>query len=1074
MATYYTYNKYNVVTDVSYTRKYTSYSASGTTNYVQSTVYSSYTFDSTTGKFTAGTKRTSYTGLDGKWIYEVYSSSVMRYTVITVNNSTDMDVSNAWTEIVPVKETTYSQGTSVGTVIAEDGTYPDNGKSGSYWYVKGAVYNYAPSTPSSISVSGTFKPGGSITVSWGTSTDKEGSSIKYFVSSNIGSSYAGLATSATFNIPTSVTASSVVFSVYASDGSLSSGTVSSSAYTITYNSAPTTPSSISASGSFKPGGTVNVSWGSSTDADGNAITYYVSSSAGVNIYVGSGTSTSYTIPSSFTEPTMTFFVYAYDGSAQSSARTSSSYTMDYNTAPTNPGSLTATGIFRVGNTLTVSWSSGYDADGDTLSYRVYASTDGGTAYSSIYSGTGRSTSYTIPSMTASIIKFRVDVSDGKIASAGYTYSPNYTMYYNSAPTSPSNVNVDSESVKPYGSFNVNWGASTDADGNQITYQVQYTTDDGVTWSTLSTGLGSVSSTGEYYLAVTLPNLTASRVKFRVRATDGTDYSGYTESSYYTVIYNQAPTKISNVYLNGVTGTNIKMGTSYTLYVAPTTDPEGSEVTYHVQMSRDQGVTWTDIISSSTAPSYTFNATGESYVTFRARATDGSVYNAYTESPKYYLNYVPTLTYLTNSTIDYNEGDLITINGKVTDQDPSQTVTTYAEVTVNGVTEKLILNSSITGSEITYSKSLKFLDNNLYFDGSSTPLFEEVSANGISGTVSTKVYAEDSLGFASNAITKVFKVKPNQAPIISLSNNSISLGEYDSQDIKVTSNDADVDKLTLKYGLRGINSPKTYEMGVSEVTLPLEKTFQVNSYYSDIFMDKERTIKLNPSKLASGVYYLDFYVVDEHGASSPTSTVTINYTANRKPTLSVNTPPLVINEEEGKFIFSGKASDLDSKDNITLTVRVDGGASKVIKVGELGAFSYEYAYVKGDYETHEFVFTVTDGKESASLVRTFTFGASHLIFKLKNPTETDDYMRKASVLLNYSSGRDSNFKMEVCNNGFDVNPTWEDVTAQYLETSTITLKNTTKTADKWGINILITIRKGEAETVYVDRFGIIFE
>ena len=33
----------------------------------------------------------------------------------------------------------YIQGTYINTIVAEDGTYPDDGISGSYWYVKGAL-----------------------------------------------------------------------------------------------------------------------------------------------------------------------------------------------------------------------------------------------------------------------------------------------------------------------------------------------------------------------------------------------------------------------------------------------------------------------------------------------------------------------------------------------------------------------------------------------------------------------------------------------------------------------------------------------------------------------------------------------------------------------------------------------------------------------------------------------------------------------------------------------------------------------------------------------------------------------
>lgn len=46
----------------------------------------------------------------------------------------------------------YYQGSFIDTLIAEDGTYPNNGRAGSYWYVKGAK-----ATNMSVNIGGVWK-----------------------------------------------------------------------------------------------------------------------------------------------------------------------------------------------------------------------------------------------------------------------------------------------------------------------------------------------------------------------------------------------------------------------------------------------------------------------------------------------------------------------------------------------------------------------------------------------------------------------------------------------------------------------------------------------------------------------------------------------------------------------------------------------------------------------------------------------------------------------------------------------------------------------------------------------------
>ena len=54
-----------------------------------------------------------------------------------------------------------------------------------------------------------------------------------------------------------------------------------------------------------------------------------------------------------------------------------------------------------------------------------------------------------------------------------------------------------------------------------------------------------------------------------------------------------------------------------------------------------------------------------------------------------------------------------------------------------------------------------------------------------------------------------------------------------------------------------------------------------------------------------------------------------------------------------------------------------------------------------------------------------------------------------------------FTVEVCNNGNDASPTWEDVTQNVVSGSKFFFSNTTKTASAWGYNFRIKVKRGTA-------------
>ncbi len=188
------------------------------------------------------------------------------------------------------------------------------------------------------------------------------------------------------------------------------------------------------------------------------------------------------------------------------------YTAVWNTAPSAPNILGVPTLYG-GKSNPISWSKVNDPDGDTVTYTLECSIDGG-AYSQIYRGTSTVYSHIIPFGTK-LITYRVKVSDPSGASSAYTTAATMPVTNNNAPVidgSDANLGVKSEGFT--GTYKV-----TDANNNTVTVTESI---DGVQIRSLVATLGATITygiTGNTWLA--LPNGSHT---LTIRATDGIDSS----------------------------------------------------------------------------------------------------------------------------------------------------------------------------------------------------------------------------------------------------------------------------------------------------------------------------------------------------------------------------------------------------------------------------------------------------------------------------------------------------------------------------------------------------------------------
>ncbi|RKJ60684.1 fibronectin type III domain-containing protein, partial [Butyricicoccus sp. 1XD8-22] len=205
--------------------------------------------------------------------------------------------------------------------------------------------------------------------------------------------------------------------------------------TFNINTAPTTPGSINIPDKINGGNTITVSWGASTDAEGNLEGYIVERSVDggsvwKQIYQGSGRSTTNTV--AFGTASVMYRVKAYDTEGlQSGWRTSQQITVLNNNAPSAPGSIAVPEMVNAGQAFVVTWSAASDSDGDLAGYSLERQLNGG-SWAEVYNGVALAYTETLEKGW-NTVAYRVRAYDAHTAYSGYATSPTRTVNNNSAP-----------------------------------------------------------------------------------------------------------------------------------------------------------------------------------------------------------------------------------------------------------------------------------------------------------------------------------------------------------------------------------------------------------------------------------------------------------------------------------------------------------------------------------------------------------------------------------------------------------------------------------------------------------------
>lgn len=207
--------------------------------------------------------------------------------------------------------------------------------------------------------------------------------------------------------------------------------------TVSTNTVPSTPGSISVPSSIMGGTNISISWAASSDAESNLAGYKVERSTNggsswSQIYQGTATSTTNNV--AFGTTSVMYRVKAYDTEGlESGWRTSSQVTVVNNNAPSAPPSIAVPNDVKGGSTLVISWTAASDSDGNLSGYILERSTDGGSAYTQVYRGDALTYTDTITKGWSTVM-YRVKAYDSYDAQSGYTTSTKRTVDNNTAPT----------------------------------------------------------------------------------------------------------------------------------------------------------------------------------------------------------------------------------------------------------------------------------------------------------------------------------------------------------------------------------------------------------------------------------------------------------------------------------------------------------------------------------------------------------------------------------------------------------------------------------------------------------------
>ena len=205
---------------------------------------------------------------------------------------------------------------------------------------------------------------------------------------------------------------------------------------------------------------------------------------------------------------------------------------------------------------------------------------------------------------------------------------------------------------------------------------------------------------------------------------------------------------------------------------------------------------------------------------------------------------------------------------------------------------------------------------------------------------------------------------------------------------------------------------------------------------------------------------DNYVAESSYTTGPTRTVVNNAEPEINTSAGSN-----LGQKNGPFNIAYSITDEDAGQTLTVREYITNALKRSYTA--TSGQNYSFQVTKEEWQqilngAQTLKIEVQDSEGGAS-EKTFAFSKneSEIELKLKTPLPADDRVTKALISIISEIPQGATMTVEVCNNAFDSNPTWEDATSPVSRNAKIFLTNANKTAEKWGFNLRIKVKRNSA-------------
>ena len=123
--------------------------------------------------------------------------------------------------------------------------------------------------------------------------------------------------------------------------------------------------------------------------------------------------------------------------------------------------------------------------------------------------------------------------------------------------------------------------------------------------------------------------------------------------------------------------------------------------------------------------------------------------------------------------------------------------------------------------------------------------------------------------------------------------------------------------------------------------------------------------------------------------------------------------------------------------------------------------------------HTIDIVATDGIDEVTRTYTFTKSVTKLVVQRSTPILCDTEPKSTIITVVKVIPQEAIFKVEVCRNGFDTEPYWEDITSKVIngKIHEFDTDHTKANNTNWGINVRVTVdRNGGVGACYIKEIG----